>query len=898
MGEDNFLNNETQTKTLQITIEFIFDLRGTLFMGLDVQWDSAPVDLALADFLKFIRQNEGEMNPGEADFCYAVAKCVKRVEIDSQPRFAIPTDPEMAFLFKRAIEAKVPLHWKRKDGRVQPIQVDAPMPITIKVTQQGRQLVCSLENRQKWIENPLAWLTFQHEKTLYCFCMGVLLENPTQQFHDFIATFLDGPKQRYEAIEVPDFLKTIYEPYKKAIFWQVQADFAALLPQEILPTPILKLSYEDQRLNPVLSFKYGKEKENSKQFIRRVDMESIYQNDLMTLYTEHELPFLLQSPGDIAKFQKVILPILEGRGWKIESHDIPEITVLSDEARIEFSVEASDKDWFHFEPNCIIADQKFSLLEIGRLLVQNQGYLKTKKGYVKVTDKSQQELHLLSQFGAFRPGQGFKKIDILPLIQLSNVIGSNRDASAFIDQAKNLTPVSQALLKKEFSGTLRDYQVHGVNWLNFLCQCGFGGILADDMGLGKTIQALAFSTQIKGDGPVLIVGPTNVIYNWEQEIHKFVPGKKAVVYSGANRSKLAGTLGSADYVITSYGILKNDLEVLGGLKVRALYIDEAQYIKNPKAQISQAVKALISPFKLAMTGTPVENHLDDLWNLFDFAMPGYLGTQGLFDATPKEKLKARIAPFVLRRIKKEVLDSLPEKTEMILTVPLYEEQEKLYKTILDLARKGIRNAKGMVDRMNVLTSLLKLRQVCIHPGLIKEFEPMNLQAAKMDTAKETITELIDENHKIVLFTQFTGVLDMLESWSKENKFYYERIDGSVTGKNRAEAVRRFQETEKAGLFMISLKAGGIGINLTAADYVIHLDPWWNPAVESQATDRVHRMGQKNKVMVYKLIAQGTIEEKIQQLQETKRQLLGEIIDIDSIDEKKIDFEEIRNLLIS
>ena len=225
------------------------------------------------------------------------------------------------------------------------------------------------------------------------------------------------------------------------------------------------------------------------------------------------------------------------------------------------------------------------------------------------------------------------------------------------------------------------------------------------------------------------------------------------------------------------------------------------------------------------------------------------------------------------------------------------EQEKLYKTVLDAAKKGIKNTQGKNERLNILTALLKLRQVCIHPKLLKELNGADIESSKFELAKEKIAELIEEGHKIVMFSQFTEMLDIVQEWTKKNKFYTERIDGSVSAKNRMAAVDRFQTNDDPGMFLISLKAGGVGLNLTAADYVIHLDPWWNPAIESQATDRVHRMGQQNKVFVYKLITSGTIEEKIQELQESKKQLLTEIIDIDSAQEKALNFDEIKQLLL-
>ena len=490
--------------------------------------------------------------------------------------------------------------------------------------------------------------------------------------------------------------------------------------------------------------------------------------------------------------------------------------------------------------------------------------------------------------------------EFLPLLGISSIEGNDDSSSQFIENFKNFHRTEDTL-GNDFEGELRDYQTYGVKWLSFLNQYQFGGILADDMGLGKTVQTIAFTTSIEQTAPYLVIGPTNVIYNWEKEIAKFTKRKKTVIYGGTNREKLLPKIAKSNYVITSFGILKNDIDLLKNIPFEAIFIDEAQNIKNPSTQISKAVKQLNAKFRIAMTGTPIENYIQDLWNIFDFVMPDYLGKFSQFENDlkdgRKEQLKTKIKPFILRREKKEVLDSLPEKTEIIIKCDMTPAQEKLYKTVLDAAKKGVNTAKGKKERLNVFTALLKLRQVCIHPQLLKEVGATDIESSKFELAKEKILELIDEGHKIVMFSQFTKMLDIMNAWTDKQNIYTERIDGSVSAKARMEAVDKFQEAESAGMFLISLKAGGVGLNLTAADYVIHLDPWWNPAIESQATDRVHRMGQQNKVFVYKLITTGTIEEKIQDLQESKKQLLSEIIDIDSAEDKALNFDEIKKLLL-
>jgi len=538
----------------------------------------------------------------------------------------------------------------------------------------------------------------------------------------------------------------------------------------------------------------------------------------MQLFVENELPFLLSSPGDIAKFFERVVPALKEREWEISSN-VEEFSVSEDPVDISFTLSSADqgsKNWFHFEPNTEIGGQQMSCQEIARLMIQNQGYVKTKKGFVKISEKSQHELKLLVKFKAFGVGQKFNAAEILPLIATTSVLGGNHQTKDFISRFKSNHELKSCTPSAAFKGQLRDYQQSGINWLHFLYSAGLGGVLADDMGLGKTVMALAFSSQLTDQAPTLIIGPTNVIFNWESEIKKFLPSHTAVVYTGSNRLNKLESLLKADFIISSFGIIKNDLDYIKGIPFKSIFVDEAQYMKNPNSQISKAIKQLQSRFKIVMTGTPVENHLQDLWNLFDFVMPDYLGNKRKFDIDVKDGqldiLKTKIKPFILRRLKSDVLDSLPEKTEIIMHCKMSETQEQLYKTVLEAVKIGLKSVSGKRERLHVLTSLLKLRQVCVHPGLLAEFKDKNLESAKYDLVRERILELVDEGHKITLFSQFTGMLDILEDWAKEVGIYFERIDGSVSGKKRKEAIDRFQDSDKAGLFLISLKAGGVGIN--------------------------------------------------------------------------------------
>ena len=897
---------------IQLIISFIFDSQQKLYLSSSLKWNDEDVSLSLGTFIQFIYKNESLLLKEDVDFCYLLTKVVKKINISGSFYFAIPNDHDMALVFARVLDAKVPTFWDQ-DNCLRMVEKLGPAPLTIQVTQKNNVLHCHLKDCSLWKEYPFAWLVFRTQQRTLIFCNGSLLDHISDDFENFMNRFLDNDTILIKGNEILNFVNKIYQPHKQHLFWQIQVDLSSLMPQLTPPVPYLSLVYKEPVLRSELSFQYGStilsvsdknsfviDKRTGKSHQRIMDMEADAQNDLMQLFMNHELPFLLQNPGDIARFMDKIVPQLIKKGWLIQS-DVPQFAVKEIPVDVKFQINSTSSNWFYFESNCEIDGQPMSLQETARLMIQNQGYIKTKTGFVRLSDKSQQELSNFADAGAFKVGKKFSKQDILPFLMESEVQANSKEVGDLIQQLEMIKSVDSCQPSKDFKGKLRDYQQYGVNWLYFLCQTQFGGVLADDMGLGKTIQTLAVSTRLNSNSPCLIIGPTNVTYNWKQEIQKFLPSKTVLVYAGSSRHKYKHKLEKYDYIITSYGIIKNDFLIFKNLNFSFLVVDEAQYIKNPDTQISKALKQLSADCRLALTGTPIENQLQDLWNIFDFVMPGYLGKKSDFERQMKNKnlihLKSRVKPFILRRLKQEVLDSLPDKTEMILKCPLSDTQRTLYQTVLDAAKKGIRNASGNRERLNILTALLKLRQVCTHPGMLAEFKDTHFSSAKFELFQDKTSELMSENHKVVVFTQFTSMLDIMESWIKEMGFYYERIDGSRNAKQRSLAVDRFQNSEQPGVFLVSLKAGGVGINLTTADYVIHMDLWWNPAIEAQATDRVHRMGQKNKVIVYKFISEGTIEEKIQTMQDEKKALLSQIVDIDSLEQEKVNFDEIKTLLL-
>ncbi|VAX39137.1 DNA/RNA helicases, SNF2 family, partial [hydrothermal vent metagenome] len=450
--------------------------------------------------------------------------------------------------------------------------------------------------------------------------------------------------------------------------------------------------------------------------------------------------------------------------------------------------------------------------------------------------------------------------------------------------AADIKPQVPSTLQTE----LRDYQIEGFNWLARLAAWGVGGCLADDMGLGKTIQALALLLHRASKGPALVVAPTSVAFNWMNEIQKFAPTLNAHIFGTGDRSAIIKKLGSRDVIICSYGLLHTEAKLLQSQEWHTVILDEAQAIKNTATQRSQAAMGLQADFRLIMTGTPLENHLGELWNLLEFINPGLLGSMKNFQkqfATPIERdgcrksrgrLKKLIQPFILRRTKSQVLEELPPRTEVTLQVELSEEEATFYEALRQRTIDKLEGADGDGSQhLQILAEITKLRRACCHPKLV--LKECKIPGSKLALFSKTIGELLDNNHKVLVFSQFVGHLAILREELDSKGVSYQYLDGSTPARKRKEAVEAFQSGE-GDVFLISLKAGGLGLNLTAANYVIHMDPWWNPAVEDQASDRAHRMGQKQPVTIYRFITQGTIEQRITELHATKRDLADSLME--------------------
>ena len=463
-------------------------------------------------------------------------------------------------------------------------------------------------------------------------------------------------------------------------------------------------------------------------------------------------------------------------------------------------------------------------------------------------------------------------------------------ARAAIAEFKELSRIPAVPPPEGLVATLRHYQEDGLSWLWFLHRHGLAGILADDMGLGKTVQALALlqqSRNAEGSGPSLVVAPTSVLPNWQREAERFTPGLRVAVWHGQDRRERVEDLAGADLVLTYYALARRDRDELMRTRWRYVLLDEAQNIKNAGSATAQACKALPADHRLALTGTPLENRLSELWSIFDFLMPGFLGAEEDFseryeqpievaqDAGARERLRRRVQPFVLRRLKTEVARDLPPKTETVAYCEMEPEQAALYREVLEESRAKVQESIQKVGfrraRVSILAALLRLRQVCNDPRLLKLPGTASLPpSAKLQRFDELVDDLLAEGHRALVFSQFTEMLRLLEAHATERKVAFLSLDGRT--RDRMARVDAFNRDDGPPIFFISLKAGGTGLNLTAADYVIHYDPWWNPAVEDQATDRTHRIGQTRAVIAYKLITRGTVEEKILALQQRKREL--------------------------
>jgi hypothetical protein len=631
---------------------------------------------------------------------------------------------------------------------------------------------------------------------------------------------------------------------------------------------------------------------------------------------------------------------LEAAGWEISfaegvGHVVHDAdpdkweTKLSED---KYEGDFSDGGWFSLSVGFDVDGERHDLMPILAGLLKQDFLEETldrpDSGYVYAPLKNGDALKLpigrvrriLNHLSALIDPKFFGKVQVhaLDAVALGGLEGLGIEAPKGLAKLRkrleNFTEVEQIETPQGIRATLRDYQKSGFEWMQFLARHGLHGILADDMGLGKTLQTLAHLMAEKTSGrsggkPSLVVAPTSVVPNWRAEAMKFAPGLSVLVLNGAERKKYYRSIPHADLVITSFALLQRDIAKLSAVTFHMVVLDEAQYIKNPRAKVSQAACKLIARHRLCLSGTPIENHLGELWSLMHFLIPGYLGTEDAFqknfrkpieeegDAEKNALLKKRIAPLVLRRTKDQVAKELPPKTEMIHLVELHSDQKDLYETVRATMDKRVREAiaaRGIEQSQIVfLDALLKLRQICCDPRLLPEdFADGVHSSAKLDFLSDLLETLVEEGRRILIFSQFTTMLSLIEGHLVKTKVPFLKLTGA--SKDRGQLVEKFQ-SGAFPVFLISLKAGGTGLNLTAADTVIHYDPWWNPAAEAQATDRAYRIGQDKPVFVHKLLCQDTVEERIHRLQQEKAKLAdGLLADADVV--KKLNATMIRELL--
>lgn len=624
---------------------------------------------------------------------------------------------------------------------------------------------------------------------------------------------------------------------------------------------------------------------------------------------------------DALDFISGALPHLREQGRILEEKGLENFRMVGSigEAQLKARAVSSGIDWLELEINFEIDGIEVPFETVQAIVGQGKHYLKLPQGgFARVEiDQIKQLEEKLSELEGEVDEKGHLRVSQFHAAYLDEAFridwSHNQELGGMIHSLRETGEIPSRPLPQTLDKTLREYQHHGYDWMGFLHDHRFHGILADDMGLGKTIQALSYLLDRKnqeGPKPSLVMAPTSVVFNWNNEAAKFTPELKVLVLTGPNREPLYAEIEKNDLIITSYAIFRRDVEILSQVPWRTVILDEAQNIKNYRSKTALLVKELKAEQRWALTGTPLENRLSELWSIFDFLMPGFLGSYPHFkrkyqqpievhqSADHLSRLRKRIYPFVMRRLKSEVASELPPKTEVTNLCEMNHDQQKLYQEVLAVCRHQVFSEvekRGIEkSQVSILTALLRLRQVCCHPELLgPTFRQKETSSGKFDAFCDLVTEVLDEGHRILVFSQFVEMLSLLRNWLEKEKIAYEYLDGRT--RKREERVKRFNEDDKIPIFLVSLRAGGTGLNLTGADYVIHYDPWWNPAVQDQATDRVHRIGQKRHVFSYKLITKDSVEEKILALQERKRSLAKDLLSADSAIGKKLSYEDLEYL---
>ncbi len=734
-------------------------------------------------------------------------------------------------------------------------------------------------------------------------------------------------------------LKTFFSKYYQKILNSFEFNVSDDLKREeksVIPQAMLYLERTGNTIRINLRFDYaGREIDyfSSTRELILVEEDTVY--DISRDMEEEDRIAEVLNKHDIVTSRKYDEFKLDGDLIDFVVHSLPEITdlgikILGEENLFNFKVSKrkagmmmevrNDVDWFNIKGEVRFGKSSVEMEKVLEAVFQNKRFVDLASGEKGVIPKNWIS-ELRSYRGLFSLDKKGVKLSkyhmpvLESLIQLSKKTDMDTEVKATVSRLRGFDKIKPTPLSKNINATLRDYQKTGYDWLNFLRDYDFNGILADDMGLGKTLQTLSLLQKIKdkkkNKKAFLVVVPTSLVFNWKNEIAKFTPGLTSYVHYSNTREKakpkFLKILKENDIIITTYGILKNDLALFALEEFEYIILDEAHAIKNPQSVNARTVSALRGKSKLAISGTPIQNNLMELWSMFNFLSPGYLGTYDSFresfvipiesekDEVVAKNLTKLISPFLLRRNKKVIAKELPKKTEVILKSNFLEEEAAIYNTwkdhySLEISR-SIKDRGLSKSRMKILQGLTKLRQLSLHPKMIDpEYKG---SSGKFDLLMMEIEKILSEGHKILVFSSFVKMLDIIKENLEKKGIKYSYLTGA--SKNREQIVTEFQESTNPRPFLISIKAGGVGVNLTSADYVFIVDPWWNPAVEMQAMDRAHRIGQTKPVFVYKMIAEGSIEEKILDLQKSKKKLVEDVISTEKGLSKTIDTEVIKEI---
>jgi non-specific serine/threonine protein kinase len=846
--------------------------------------------------------------------------------------------PKLAKLFPQLAEHGLlfllPGRQQFKTRNIQPVQLagsrlqpvfkthtgEKEVEITCYVNIEG-ELVNVTEN--EW-ESPLLFL---HKGMLHLF------ENPQDALH--VELFRNNGRLRIPVAEWPVYLKDYLLPLSRQYDIQFDASLLAEV-DDILPENhvYLKEMGETFIIQPGFAY-HGHEvewndetritvQEGNKVLIihRNKAAETQFIESIRALHTNFSQPsnnnyFYLRSKEalknswfflffDTLKEMNVRVFGFDGlRNFRFSSHK--PVTNLQISSGI---------DWFDAQIEVLYGDQRVSIKDIKQALANKQNYVQLADGSLGLLPEEWlRKYSLLFKIGEEKDkGLKLSKYNFSVIDELYEFIDDEAIVIELEQKRKKLLQfdeIRNITLPHNLNAHLRPYQESGFQWLNYLDEVKWGGILADDMGLGKTIQALTFVQHYKNKHNdkclALVVCPTTLIYNWENEIKKFTPTMRYHIHHGPARQKNPEELQKVDIIITTYGTLRSDVQLLMKMEFDYVILDESQAIKNPQSKVTKAAQLLHTRNRLALSGTPMQNNTFDIYAQMNFLNPGMLGSVDFFRnefATPidkfqdeerKDHLRKLIYPFILRRTKEQVAKELPEKIETVIFCEMDAEQRHIYDAYRNTYRSkilGVIEDQGMErSQLTILQGLMKLRQICDSPAILNESEQYPNHSVKLHELTREMSENIS-NHKVLIFSQFLGMLALIKERLQHLKIPFEYFDGSTSTTERERAIQNFQNNEECRVFLISLKAGGVGLNLTAADYVYIVDPWWNPAVEQQAIDRTHRIGQTKNIFAYRMICKDTVEEKILQLQERKKSLVKDIIADDTGFIKKLTKEDV------